>query len=69
MYTDAEEAQSLMSPVLIFELLNITANNPTEHPLYWLQINTMAAQVIESWKIIKAIPNYEAVAGEMLFRK
>jgi hypothetical protein len=29
----------------------------------------MAAQVIESWKIIKAIPNYEAVAGEMLFRK
>jgi hypothetical protein len=34
MYTDAEGAQSLMSPVLIFELLNITANNPTEHPLY-----------------------------------
>jgi len=29
----------------------------------------MAAQVIESWKIIKAIPNYEQVAGEMLFRK
>ena len=29
----------------------------------------MAGQVIQSWKIIKEIPNYEEVAGEMLFRR
>jgi len=29
----------------------------------------MAAKVIESWKIVTSIPNYEEVAGELLFRK
>jgi hemoglobin-like flavoprotein len=29
----------------------------------------MASKVIESWKIVTAIPNYEEVAGELLFRK
>eukprot|EP00545_Synedropsis_sp_CCMP1620_P012750 CAMPEP_0119005358 /NCGR_PEP_ID=MMETSP1176-20130426/1667_1 /TAXON_ID=265551 /ORGANISM="Synedropsis recta cf, Strain CCMP1620" /LENGTH=154 /DNA_ID=CAMNT_0006957147 /DNA_START=374 /DNA_END=838 /DNA_ORIENTATION=- len=29
----------------------------------------MAAQVIESWKIVKAIDKYDEVIGEMLFRR
>lgn len=29
----------------------------------------MEAQVIERWKILQAIPNYEQVTGEQLFRK
>eukprot|EP00542_Grammatophora_oceanica_P012625 CAMPEP_0194046528 /NCGR_PEP_ID=MMETSP0009_2-20130614/21494_1 /TAXON_ID=210454 /ORGANISM="Grammatophora oceanica, Strain CCMP 410" /LENGTH=154 /DNA_ID=CAMNT_0038691855 /DNA_START=117 /DNA_END=578 /DNA_ORIENTATION=+ len=29
----------------------------------------MAAKVIESWKIVKEIDNYEEVAGELLFRR
>jgi hemoglobin-like flavoprotein len=29
----------------------------------------MAAKVIESWKIVTTIPNYEDIAGELLFRK
>uniref|UniRef100_A0A7S3QJH8 Globin domain-containing protein n=2 Tax=Chaetoceros debilis TaxID=122233 RepID=A0A7S3QJH8_9STRA len=28
----------------------------------------MASKVIESWKLITAIPNYEEVAGELLFK-
>lgn len=29
----------------------------------------MAAQVIQSWKVVTEIENYQAVAGEMLFRR
>jgi hypothetical protein len=29
----------------------------------------MASKVIESWKLVTAIDNYEEVAGEILFRK